>query len=62
MLPGPSLGTTVLQASTSGDYAGDLDTPGVNHVALVAPPTPGTDVTKDAEHSWAGTKEGRAKE
>ena len=32
-----------------------MDTPGVNHVALVAPPTPGTDVTKDAEHSWAGT-------
>ena len=40
VLPGPSLGTTVSQASTSGDYAGDLDTPGVNHVAIVAPPTP----------------------
>ena len=44
--PGSSLGTTVSEAPTPQSS----DTP-----YEVAPPTPGTSVTKDPVHSWAGT-------
>ena len=44
--PGSSLGTTVSEAPTPQSS----DTP-----YEVAPPTPGTNVTKDPVHSWAGT-------